>query len=512
MINCQRLGLFNGALVTCLMLGMIECSPAQPPRDSRYDYHRPIRLTVMAGIQALMICNGLFVSERSIEQIYAQELKFRRNLVLPPEMVTIDRDRRAVVVGTGENDPFPVMRAAYRPGLGCIVMGPAQTLDDIDALPILQMPPRPDDSAEIPWPDGDLIAATQVPSDTDRVALNAAGEFAFNREVYGHPSQITLSLLIVHEDQIIYERYATGADMTTKTRTWSAAKSIASTLIGIAVGQGKLALDEPLPFANWGTGTSDEPSSGDPRRSITLRHVLNMSSGLYPVDNEMCEVIGSCLGYFAGTSSVQGALNRGLVRPPGTYWDYENYDTLLAVYALKTAIGDDAEYREFPRRALFDRIGMRNTIAGVDRFGDFVLSSQVYSNARDLARLGLLYLNKGRWHGQQILPEYWVEFVTTPAPSTLSRGGMYGGQWWLAPDGAPEVPREAFAMSGGRGQHVVVVPSHQLVIVRRGLDQLPREHRNSPWDLTREVLKAFGTAPAGMKSTATSTSGTRHLQ
>ncbi len=493
MIYRPRPRLLHGALVVCLILGLTDGARAEALIDKRYDYHGPARLTVMMGIQALMICNGLFVSERSIEQIYARELKFRRNLVLPPEMVTINSDRRAVVVGSGGNNPLPVMRAAYRPGLGCIAMSPDQTLDDIDSLPILEMPPLPGDPAKIPWPDGDLITARQLPPHIDRAALDAAGEFAFDRKVHGHLSQITLSLLIVHEGQIIYERYAPGVDMTTKTRTWSAAKSIASTLIGIAVGQGNLDVDEPLPFANWGTGSNDPPSPEDQRRTITLRHVLNMSSGLYPVDNEMCEVIGSCLGYFAGTSTVKGALDRGLVRPPGAHWDYENYDTLLAVYALKSAIGDDAKYLEYPRKMLFDRIGMHNTVVGVDRFGDFVLSSQVYANARDLARLGLLYLNRGRWHGEQILPEFWVEFVRTPAPATRDRGAMYGGHWWLVPDTRRDVPRGSYAMRGGRGQHVVVVPSHQLVIVRRGLDQLPREHRNSPWDLTREVLKAFGT-------------------
>ena len=75
--------------------------------------------------------------------------------------------------------------------------------------------------------------------------------------------------------------------------------------------------------------------------------------------------------------------------------DYENYDTLAAVYAMKRAIGNDRDYLEFPRKALLDRIGMRNTLISTDRFGDFILSSQVYTNARDLARLGMLYLQNG---------------------------------------------------------------------------------------------------------------------
>ncbi|MHC5024906.1 MAG: hypothetical protein ACYTGG_13555, partial [Planctomycetota bacterium] len=96
MIRYRRHGLFHAALAACLIVSTFYSGRSQPASDDRYDYHRPAKLTVMMGIQALMICNGLFVSERSIDQIYAQELKFRRNLVLPPEMIAIDRDRRAV--------------------------------------------------------------------------------------------------------------------------------------------------------------------------------------------------------------------------------------------------------------------------------------------------------------------------------------------------------------------------------------------------------------------------------
>jgi len=185
----------------------------------------------------------------------------------------------------------------------------------------------------------------------------------------------------------MHERYAPGVDVTTRTRTWSTAKSIAVTLFGMLTDQGRMALDEPLGFDFLPEVVSPE---SDPRSGITLRHVLNMSSGLYPVDNAGLEyATGSGLAYWAGASSIQDMRNRGLIREPGTYWDYENYDTLLAVYAMKRALGNQETYLEFPRQAILDRIGMRNTLVGVDRFGDFILSSQVYTNARDLARFGL---------------------------------------------------------------------------------------------------------------------------
>jgi len=252
------------------------------------------------------------------------------------------------------------------------------------------------------------------------------------------------------------------------------------------VDQGKMALDEPLPFDWLPRARSPE---ADPRGRITLRHVLNMSSGLYPVDDFGLEyATGSGLAYWAGASSVRGARSRAVIREPGTYWDYENYDTLLAVYAMKLALGDEETYLQFPRRALFDRIGMRNTLVGVDRFGDFILSSQVYTNARDLARFGLLYLHDGVWNGERLLSHDWIEFVRTPAPATAETGNFYGGQWWLVPDDRTDVPKDAYSTAGNRGQYVIVVPSHNLVIVRRGLDY--GRQGFDRWDLTREVLKA----------------------
>ena len=297
---------------------------------------------------------------------------------------------------------------------------------------------------------------------------------------------MTLSLLIVHDGRIVHERYAPGVDVTTRTRTWSTAKSIAATLIGMLVDQGKLSLDAPLAIDWLPAGAAGT----DPRARITLRHVLNMSSGLAPIDDGGLEyATGSGLSYWAGASSTVGARSRPLVREPGTSYNYENYDTLLAVYAMKRALGDERTYLEFPRRALLDRIGMRNTLVSTDRFGDFVLSSQVYSNARDLARFGLLYLNGGVWNGERLISQKWIDFVRTPAPATASTGHQYGGQWWLVPDDRNDVPKDAYATAGNRGQYVIVVPSHKLVIVRRGLDY--GRQGFDRWDLTREVLKAF---------------------
>ncbi len=475
---------FRALQQTAVGIVLLFAGTSQAQQVDDFDYFLADRIIIRNGLQALLTCNGLFTSGRSLEQVFAQELAYVTHPVgtVDGGEYLIDLERKAVAVGGPESGP--VMHAAFRDGIGCVVMAPNQGFDDIESLPILALPDPEENPATTPWPMGDVTDPTLLPANIDWTALEAASDWAFDRE---SPEQVTLSLLVVHKGQIIHERYADGVDSMTRTRTWSTAKSIAATLIGMLVDDGRLELDAPLGI-DWLPDV--EAHDADPRDAITLRHVLNMSSGLYPVDSFGMEyATGSGLAYWAGASSVDNARRRGLIREPGTHWDYENYDTLLAVYAMKLALGDSRTYAEFPRKALFDRIGMRNTLASTDRFGDFIFSSQVYTTARDLARFGLLYLQNGVWQGQRLISDDWIEFVRTPAPAAARRSNDYGGQFWLVPDDRDDVPRSAYSTAGNRGQYVVIVPSHDVVIVRRGLDYGKQGFNR--WDLAREVLKAI---------------------
>lgn len=467
-----------------LFLLSLTAISAQAEQASTYDYAADNRTMIRNGVQAVMMCNGLFTSKRTLSQVFSQELAYLPNRVGTPAggEYVVDHERQAVAVGGTTTGP--TIRAAFRQGLGCVVMPPDQSFADIDALPVLVNPPAADDAANLAWPMGDVITDQTVPAEVDLEALQAASNWAFERPT---PEQVTLSLIVLYQGQIVHERYADGVDMFTRTRTWSTAKSIAATLIGMLVDGGQLALDAPLDI-EWLPALPGPEH--DPRNRITLRHVLHMSSGLDPVDSFGQEyATGSGLSYWVGASSVDGARRRGLVRKPGTYWDYENYDTLLAVYAMKQALADKEAYANFPRAALLDKIGMRNTLVSTDRFGDFILSSQVYASARDLARFGLLYANDGVWRDERLISQDWISFVRTPAPATAGRGNMYGGQFWLVPDDRKDVPPTAYTTRGNRGQYVVIVPSHDVVIVRRGLDY--GRQGFDPLDLTREVLKAI---------------------
>jgi CubicO group peptidase (beta-lactamase class C family) len=143
---------------------------------------------------------------------------------------------------------------------------------------------------------------------------------------------------------------------------------------------------------------------------------------------------------------------------------------------MRPIVGEQ-EYLEFPRRALFDRLGMASAVMETDAAGTFVGSSFMYATARDWARFGLFYLRDGVWSGQRILPEGWVAYTRTPAPSAAQQ--QYGAHFWLrvnrgyrCGDASP-LPADAFHAIGFGGQFITIIPSRELVLVRMGLTRYP---------------------------------------
>jgi CubicO group peptidase (beta-lactamase class C family) len=113
-----------------------------------------------------------------------------------------------------------------------------------------------------------------------------------------------------------------------------------------------------------------------------------------------------------------------------------------------------------------DQLGMRNMVLETDPYGNFVLTGYDFGSARDWLRLGLLYLQDGVWNGKRLLPAGWVDFVRTPAPAWDKP--VYGGLFWLNRTLAWPVPADAYYMSGAGGQNTIIVPTHDLVVVRMG--------------------------------------------
>jgi CubicO group peptidase (beta-lactamase class C family) len=149
---------------------------------------------------------------------------------------------------------------------------------------------------------------------------------------------------------------------------------------------------------------------------------------------------------------------------------YRNTDPALISYLVRLAVEKRGEeYLSFPQRALFDKIGIRTMVMETDPFGNFLTQGYEFASARDWARLGNLYLQDGVWNGERILPEGFAKFVSTPAPAWVAdKRPVYGGFFWINGDGALPAPNEAYYMAGAGGQTTMIIPSHDLVVVRLG--------------------------------------------
>ena len=196
--------------------------------------------------------------------------------------------------------------------------------------------------------------------------------------------------------------------------------------------------------------------------------------------------------YFGGGRVIDQAASKVMEAKPGTRFKYSNNDTLIAMRSFRESLGADDSYHRFPYEKLLHKIGAVHTTLEVDWNGDFVSSSQVWSTARDLARVGQLYLQDGVWGNERLLPEGWAQFVATPGPAQPTSGPGYGAQFWLM-NHAEGIPAGTYYMAGNRGQYVVIVPSMNAVIVRRGFDVIGGA-RFDIASFTRDALMALQAA------------------
>jgi CubicO group peptidase (beta-lactamase class C family) len=414
------------------------------------------RAALAAGWKAAFLCSGVFVAGQSLETLDRNELSgiypdFTRAFDALPE-AEIDEARGLVSVTY--SPVMPPRMAAYRPGFGCTQLPVGAGQEALAFLPRFASWPSPggqDRGSAI----GSNVRVELRLEEAER--LDNPVSAAFDEATYGIGTR-TSAVVIARGGQVVAERYGRGVTHETPQRTWSAGKAITATIIGAARRQGKIDLDHPAVIAAWNHGA-------DPRRAITLRHLLHMASGLDSGDN------GSRTDrlYFGGGRVVDQAARNVLEAEPGTRFRYANNDTLIAMRGLREAMKDDGAFHRFPYEGLLTRIGALRTTLEIDWNGDFVSSSQVWATARDLARIGQLYLQDGMWANDRILPEGWAEFVATPAPAQPASGAAYGAQFWIMDD-VPGVPGGTFYAAGNRGQYIVILPALSTVIVRQGHD------------------------------------------
>ena len=438
-------------------------------------------LALAAGWKASFLCSGTFVAGLSETIITETDLKgaypeLQAELARLPAKILRDKGVERVEVRFDE--ALPPRIARHTAGRGCVQLPVGATVGSMRLPPALDDRPNLKAADARPWPIGDARAEARL-SGRARTAMQAATDKAFASDGYG-AGLATSAVLVVHNGKIVAERYRPGFTRHTAQRSWSVAKSLTSALAGRTVQLGLVDVHRPATIGEW-------RADGDPRAGITLDQLLRMQSGLWTngPGNRTDAV------YFGGAALTETATVAPVEAAAGSRFRYSNTDSMLAAHAIVSMAGRGA--LDFPARELLWPLGMTRTTIETEWAGHFVLSSQVWMTARDMARLALLHLNDGMVGETRLLPEGWVAQATTasgPQPDAGRRRQMgYGRAIWLFGEGNG-LPAGSYAFLGNRGQLAIIVPARNLVVVRRGFD--PHGVAFDGPAFARDVIAALG--------------------
>lgn len=316
----------------------------------------------------------------------------------------------------------------------------------------------------------------------------------------------TRAAVVVHKGVIVGENYQStmGITIDTPLLGWSMTKSVHAAVFGAAMAAGIVGLDDKLALADMSPSKKEALTAMNGAKPLTFRHLLHMHDILEIEENYgiFADVVHMLCGSPDSAKYAASAATKAIPLPvdsgsgPTFGWYYSSGVSNLFAKELRARFATDEEYWQFPQTHLFHPIGATSFAIELDTSGTFIASSFGYATARDWARLGELFLRKGRWDGKQILSEEFVELVQQPHPRS---GGHYGGQFWLNParvsvaeyniiphdhkekrrrEWTTQVlPADAYYMNGYLGQTTMIIPSLDVVIVRLGYtkDRLPDE-------------------------------------
>jgi len=400
-------------------------------------YLKP-KLPVINGYAAHMACSCYYLANRSIENIQLEDLSF-----FPMDKVSIShneskRSFSATLLGLGKKT------AVYKDDLGCMLLkGKDDYLvkDLIDSRRSIVK----DTVHNLP-----LVADSFIDrnvQDIIQMAFDSTNQFV----------KKTRAVLVIHKDTLIGEHYSEGIGEHTPLLGWSMTKSLANAFIGVLVKDSLLSIDDTFKETNW-------------EDSVSLNHLLQMSSGIQWAEI-YDEVSLATRTLYDSEISAHPMMESQTEYPPGTHWEYSSGTSNYLSKIIKEAINDDKTYQNLPYDRLFKPIGASSFIIEMDESGHYIMSSYGYASARDWSKFGLLYLHDGVWADERILPEGWVDYSVKP--NGTSPEGQYGSQIWLNSQQYvfPSIPKDAYVFNGFQGQHVVVIPSEKLVVVRLGLEK-----------------------------------------
>jgi CubicO group peptidase (beta-lactamase class C family) len=292
----------------------------------------------------------------------------------------------------------------------------------------------------------------------------------------------TRAIVVLHGGLIVAERYAPGYGPDSRLISWSMAKSVTGTLAGFMVADGLLVLDDPAPVPEWA-------NPGDGRRKITLRQLLQMSSGIDHTEvpdeeKAIFEADTPRMLFLDGRENVaRYAESRTPEAEPGKKFEYSTATSHILADIMTRALTDSRDplvrrnaMLEYARGRLFEPLGMKSAVPEFDRNGTMLGGSMIHATARDWVKFGEFLRNNGSVRSAQLLPQSWVRFMKTASVNEAS----YGAHLWLNRTKTNDIgqvlfpgkaPNDAFAALGHLGQYIVVSPSQKLVVVRLGKTQ-----------------------------------------
>lgn len=404
------------------------------------------RLNIISGYAAKNMCSCMFEADRDQSFVEQTDNNFPPIDLAKYEIDTLRKRVTASVFGLMKRT------AVYHEDLGCQL-----ALKD-GKMPTITYFPAPHNCPLDPYyPYGNEDPKDTIFPHIDYQKLNLAVANAFDPK--GKDSLMTRALVVIYKDRIIAEKYDEGFDKEAPILGWSMTKSVMATLFGIMEKQGKINMNTTHLFPEW---------ENDERKNITLNSLMQMSSGLeWNEDYNHISDVTRML--FLDSDMSQMQLKKDLKYPIGNHWNYSSGTTNLLGKYLRNQFLSHQQYLDFPVKQLFDKLGMSSAMIETDLEGNYVYSSYGWATARHWGKLGLLYLHKGNWKGEQILNESWVQYVSTPCKDSK---GEYGAHFWLNAGGIlPDAPRDMYSMQGHQGQKVYIIPSRDMVIVRMGLNE-----------------------------------------
>ena len=417
------------------------------------------KLELISGFAAKSMASNQFISHRSVASVTANDLNIPK--IDLAEVRVIENGATANVFG------FMQRKAVCTDGMGCVLIN-----DGFNVKSLNYTPHRVKSKSDLAFPFGNGEPKDTLFANVDYQQLHKAMEGAFaNAE-----TQKTRTVLVAYKNHIIAEKYSDGFTKETPILGWSMTKSVLATLFGILEFQGKVDLNHPAPIISW---------KKDERKNITLDHLLRMQSSL-AWDEDYSSISDVTRMLYLDSDMTLAQKEKEALASPTEIWNYSSGTTNLLSGILRGYFETHQEYLDFPYAALIDKIGMHSMLIEADMEGNYVGSSYGWANTRDWAKFGLLYLNKGRWNGEQLFEARWVDYITKP---TLHSDGTYGAHFWLNAEGKyPDIPKDLYSANGYQGQYVFIIPSKELVIVRTGLAESPEFEVNH---FLSEIIKAL---------------------